>query len=240
MRCAEAQELLTEGQSYCYLNVPGRKSPGPFAEEVDLHVEDCPECGETLIRLLRYQLRRRPGLRHWLQVQYAIRRERDSIASIEVRESRLEQTPLTRVANTVLMEAIKQDAARIELLPTLIRPATGAGAVGEVDLDDDSMIGLIKADIAKATLLGLDADIPRLSVMYEVAGSWNERLSMPHYIKPPLFARFKSMANLLLIVEDEPQEGEIPIRFENRDYVVNIRTSLGPLGEHIVMEIGPA
>ncbi len=65
-------------------------------------------------------------------------------------------------------------------------------------------------------------------------------LSTPHYIKPPLFVRFKSVADLLLTVAYEPQEGEIPIRFENRDYVVNIRTSLGPLGEHILMEIGPA
>jgi len=214
MRCVEAQELLAQGKSRLYFNAPRHDSLSPFADEVDGHIENCPECGNELIRLLRKQLIRRPGLRHWVQVRRAIRAENASLARAKSGYKNWE-APIIRVANTVIQQAINRGADQIEMAMTMERPPN-------LSMQFESR------------------NDPVLIVKYHVGIEWELYTMMPEYIRPPLFARLKSMADMLLTVEDEPQQGQVPIRYENQNYSVNIRTTPSQLSERLLLEIRPA
>src|SRR5690349_13777108 len=111
MRCAEVHELLAQGHSLLYFNAPVVHRTSPYVDEVDRHAYYCPECGEHLIRLLRARLRRRPGPFHLLRVNRFIHRIRSSIEVARTYGGYAEEAPLVRVANTIIQQAIKENAS---------------------------------------------------------------------------------------------------------------------------------
>jgi len=237
MRCAEAQELLSEGKSTLFFNAPHRDSLHPFTDEVDGHVEDCPECGEVLIRLLRHQLWRRPGPRHGFQVYRAVRRERASIA-FYAEQIKIEEAPLIRVANVILMEAIKNEASGISFEPVVVQAIAQESmsqSLSDVGVDLDR----ITSDMDGANNSGCNDDLA-WSVEYAPVGRVTRKIVLPDLVMCRLLARYKSMADLQLLVTDRPQVRTIPIRCENRDYTVTVQTNPEPIGERLFLEVIPA
>ena len=76
-----------------------------------------------------------------------------------------------------------------------------------------------------------------LRVRYRIDGVLHEVMPLPKYIEKPLISRFKIMADMNIAERRIPQDGRIPIRWENKDY--DLRVSCLPTvdGEKIVMRI---
>ena len=72
---------------------------------------------------------------------------------------------------------------------------------------------------------------------YRIDGVLHEVMPLPKYIDKPLISRFKIMSDMNIAERRIPQDGRIPIRYENKDY--DLRVSCLPTvhGEKIVMRI---
>jgi type IV pilus assembly protein PilB len=108
-----------------------------------------------------------------------------------------EEAPIVRIANTIIIQAIKDGASDIHVEPE----ARG------------------------------------VRVRYRVDGVLHEVMPLPKYIDKPLISRLKIMAGMDIAERRIPQDGRIPIRYENKDY--DLRVSCLPTihGEKIVMRI---
>jgi hypothetical protein len=236
MRCAEAQELMLQGKSTLYFNAPHCDSLHLFADEVDRHLERCSECGEKVIRLLCKQFWRRPGLRHWYQLRCVIRRERNELAIVAM--GRKAEAPIVRVANVIMQEAIKNEASCIDFRPLMAGGITPE-PISQPFSDDGSELDKMKSDLAWAAC-NINYDEPAWSVEFTPAGRVERKIVLPGFVAPNILACYKSMADLLVSVMDQPQTGNIPIRYENRNYTVSVRTILESYGERLSLEIAAA
>ena len=83
----------------------------------------------------------------------------------------------------------------------------------------------------------VEPDRRSLRVRYRIDGVLHEVMPLPKYIEKPLVSRFKIMADMDIAERRVPQDGRIPIRWENKDY--DLRVSCLPTvhGEKIVMRI---
>jgi type IV pilus assembly protein PilB len=108
-----------------------------------------------------------------------------------------EEAPIVRIANTIIIQAIKDGASDIHVEPE----ARG------------------------------------VRVRYRIDGVLHEVMPLPKYIDKPLISRLKIMAGMDIAERRIPQDGRIPIRYENKDY--DLRVSCLPTihGEKIVMRI---
>ncbi len=77
---------------------------------------------------------------------------------------------------------------------------------------------------------------PGLTISYNVAGVWREVMPLPDYVREPLTRRFKLMADMDLTRTKMPQEGRIPIRYADVDYVLSVQTKPTPQGERVEMQ----
>lgn len=76
-----------------------------------------------------------------------------------------------------------------------------------------------------------------LRVRYRVDGVLHETMTMPRYIQAPLIARFKIMAEMNIAERRVPQDGRIPIRFQEKDYDLRVSCLPSMFGEKIVCRI---
>ncbi len=108
-----------------------------------------------------------------------------------------EEAPIVRIANTIIIQAIKDGASDIHVEPE----ARG------------------------------------VRVRYRIDGVLHEVMPLPKYIDKPLISRLKIMSGMDIAERRVPQDGRIPIRYENKDY--DLRVSCLPTihGEKIVMRI---
>ncbi|MGQ9455132.1 MAG: GspE/PulE family protein [Armatimonadota bacterium] len=108
-----------------------------------------------------------------------------------------EEAPIVRIANTIIIQAIKDEASDIHVEPE----ARG------------------------------------VRVRYRIDGVLHEVMPLPKYIDKPLVSRLKIMSGMDIAERRIPQDGRIPIRYENKDY--DLRVSCLPTihGEKIVMRI---
>jgi type IV pilus assembly protein PilB len=74
-------------------------------------------------------------------------------------------------------------------------------------------------------------------VRYRIDGVLHEVLTLPKYIQAPLISRYKIMAEMNIAEKRLPQDGRIPIRYQNKDYDLRVSSIPTPLGEKIVMRI---
>ena len=88
-----------------------------------------------------------------------------------------------------------------------------------------------------ASDIHIEPDRRGTRVRYRIDGVLHEEMSLPKYIDKPLVSRFKIMSDMDIAERRIPQDGRIPIRWDNRDY--DLRVSCLPTvhGEKIVMRI---
>ncbi|MEN6371507.1 MAG: ATPase, T2SS/T4P/T4SS family [Armatimonadota bacterium] len=88
-----------------------------------------------------------------------------------------------------------------------------------------------------ASDIHVEPDRRGMRVRYRIDGVLHEVMSLPKYIQAPLISRLKIMADMNIAERRIPQDGRIPIRWENKDY--DLRVSCLPTihGEKIVMRI---
>jgi type IV pilus assembly protein PilB len=80
--------------------------------------------------------------------------------------------------------------------------------------------------------------VPRgLRVRYRVDGVLHETMTMPKYIQAPLISRYKIMAEMNIAERRIPQDGRIPIRYENKDFDLRVSCLPSMFGEKIVCRI---
>ncbi|MDM7461831.1 MAG: ATPase, T2SS/T4P/T4SS family [bacterium] len=76
-----------------------------------------------------------------------------------------------------------------------------------------------------------------LRIRYRIDGVLHEALSLPKYVQAPLISRYKIMAEMNIAEKRLPQDGRIPIRYQNKDYDLRVSSIPTPHGEKIVMRI---
>jgi len=88
-----------------------------------------------------------------------------------------------------------------------------------------------------ASDIHVEPDRRGVRVRYRIDGVLHEVMPLPKYIQAPLISRLKIMADMNIAERRVPQDGRIPIRWENKDY--DLRVSCLPTihGEKIVMRI---
>ncbi|MCL5104162.1 MAG: Flp pilus assembly complex ATPase component TadA [Armatimonadetes bacterium] len=88
-----------------------------------------------------------------------------------------------------------------------------------------------------ASDIHIEPDRRGVRVRYRIDGVLHEVMPLPKYIDKPLISRFKIMADMNIAERRVPQDGRIPIRWDNKDY--DLRVSCLPTvhGEKIVMRI---
>ena len=88
-----------------------------------------------------------------------------------------------------------------------------------------------------ASDIHVEPDRRSVRVRYRIDGVLHEVMPLPKYVDKPLISRFKIMSDMNIAERRIPQDGRIPIRWDNKDY--DLRVSCLPTvhGEKIVMRI---
>src|SRR5258708_7133596 len=139
-----------------------------------------------------------------------------------------------------LMAQIREDIAK-------------AGSSGDMAVDDDDEGAIAMADEApiirvantviqqaileSASDIHIEPENKGLRIRYRVDGVLHETMKMPKYIQPLLISRFKIMAEMNIAERRIPQDGRIPVRFENKDYDLRVSCLPSLFGEKIVCRI---
>jgi len=89
----------------------------------------------------------------------------------------------------------------------------------------------------KATEVLLDPVTDGLRVAYRVEDELREVITMPGYIRQPLTARLKQMADLSTSDRRTPQCGDIAVRMDDRRYLVRVLTHPEGRMERLVLVI---
>jgi type IV pilus assembly protein PilB len=89
----------------------------------------------------------------------------------------------------------------------------------------------------RASDIHVEPQIRNVRVRYRIDGVLHEVLTLPKYIQAPLISRYKIMAEMNIAEKRLPQDGRIPIRYQNKDYDLRVSSIPTPLGEKIVMRI---
>jgi type IV pilus assembly protein PilB len=88
-----------------------------------------------------------------------------------------------------------------------------------------------------ASDIHIEPDRRGVRVRYRVDGVLHEAMQMPKYIQAPLISRYKIMAEMNIAERRVPQDGRIPIRYENKDYDLRVSCLPNIFGEKIVCRI---
>jgi type IV pilus assembly protein PilB len=127
------------------------------------------------------------------------------------------------------------------------------GALGDASRDDDEeslttaseeapIVRLANTIIQqaikeRASDIHLEPDRRGVRIRYRIDGVLHETMQMPNYIKLPLTARYKIMAEMNIAERRLPQDGRIGIRYESKDYDLRCSCLPNMHGEKVVMRI---
>jgi type IV pilus assembly protein PilB len=89
----------------------------------------------------------------------------------------------------------------------------------------------------RASDIHVEPQARNVRVRYRIDGVLHEVLTLPKYIQAPLISRYKIMAEMNIAEKRLPQDGRIPVRYQNKDYDMRVSSIPTPLGEKIVMRI---
>ena len=89
----------------------------------------------------------------------------------------------------------------------------------------------------RASDIHIEPDRRTVRVRYRIDGVLHETMTMPNYIKMPLTARYKIMAEMNIAERRVPQDGRIGIKYDGKDYDLRVSCLPNLHGEKIVMRI---
>ncbi len=128
----------------------------------------------------------------------------------------------------------------------------GADKSADIDADDEkaSVDGSDDAPIVRlantiiqqaikerASDIHIEPGTRNMRVRYRIDGVLHEAMPMPKYLQMPLTARYKILSEMNIAERRVPQDGRIPIRYENKDYDLRVSCLPNLFGEKIVMRI---
>ena len=138
-----------------------------------------------------------------------------------------EEAPIIRIAYTIIQQAIRDGASEISLEPDERvaykwekKPPEGVERALEALAGDEAV------DIG-----------PGMKISYKVADVWHEIMPLPDYVREPLTRRFKLMADMDLTQTRESQDGRIPVRYADKDYMLVVQTKPEEHGERILIQL---
>ena len=116
---------------------------------------------------------------------------------------------------------------------------TGTGVDGS---DDAPIVRLANTIIQqaikeRASDIHIEPGARNMRVRYRIDGVLHEAMPMPKYLQMPLTARYKILSEMNIAERRVPQDGRIPIRYENKDYDLRVSCLPNLFGEKIVMRI---
>jgi type IV pilus assembly protein PilB len=116
---------------------------------------------------------------------------------------------------------------------------TGTGVDGS---DDAPIVRLANTIIQqaikeRASDIHIEPGARNMRVRYRIDGVLHEAMPMPKYLQMPLTARYKILSEINIAERRIPQDGRIPIRYENKDYDLRVSCLPNLFGEKIVMRI---
>ncbi len=89
----------------------------------------------------------------------------------------------------------------------------------------------------RASDIHVEPQARNLRIRFRIDGVLHEILTLPKYVQAPLISRYKIMAEMNIAEKRLPQDGRIPIRYQNKDYDLRVSSIPTPHGEKIVMRI---
>jgi hypothetical protein len=236
MRCDEAREMIAASQSR-FLGAIGPDSTG-LRDEVDSHTARCADCRALLEDTIWKRFWKRPG-------PLALWRTRKMVQWLHHKAESAphpDLTPINRVAITIIQQAIREGASEVEMrmvatadVDRFSSPTNHGGeSAGEEpgrDLKD-----LMRQDLANVETWKWEQKLVVL-VRALIGGQWKTQLVMPTYLAPPLWARFKSMANVRVSDQTIPQQGHVDIQYEGNEYDAEVSTAPGDVIETVLIRI---
>jgi type II secretory ATPase GspE/PulE/Tfp pilus assembly ATPase PilB-like protein len=101
------------------------------------------------------------------------------------------------------------------------------------------MVGLILADAikARATEIHIEAEKTMMRVRYRVEGVLREQSPPPKKLHAVICARIKMLSKLDIAETRLPQEGQFPIKIDERTGVAHVSTIGTVQGERVVVRL---
>ncbi len=96
---------------------------------------------------------------------------------------------------------------------------------------------IIQAIKDSASDIHVEPDRRGVRVRYRIDGVLHEVMPLPKYIDKPLVSRLKIMSSMDIAERRIPQDGRIPIRWDNKDFDLRVSCLPTIFGEKIVMRI---
>ncbi len=189
------------------------------------------------------------------QIKMALATEDDVMNAIDRMykggESGTEVTPMGGGEDVVQISGMGAGGGA-NLSSELRQAIAGFGAREEISEDDTESMAKVseeapiiriaytiiqRAIVDGASDIHVEPDKRGVRVRYRIDGVLHEVMPLPKYIDKPLISRFKIMADMNIAERRVPQDGRIPIRWDNKDF--DLRVSCLPTvhGEKIVMRI---
>ncbi len=94
-----------------------------------------------------------------------------------------------------------------------------------------------QAILERASDIHVEPQTRNVRIRYRIDGVLHEALTLPKYVQAPLISRYKIMAEMNIAEKRLPQDGRIPIRYQNKEYDLRVSSIPTPNGEKIVMRI---
>ena len=89
----------------------------------------------------------------------------------------------------------------------------------------------------RASDIHIEPEKKGVRIRYRIDGVLNEIMSVPKHIQAPLVSRYKLISEMNIAERRVPQDGRIPIRFENKEYDLRVSSIPTSFGEKLVMRI---
>lgn len=139
----------------------------------------------------------------------------------------------------------------MDMMSSLKGDIAAYSARGDVDDDDKAAVReaeegpiirvantiIQQAITERASDIHVEPQGRNLRVRYRIDGVLHEILNLPKYVQAPLISRYKILAEMNIAEKRLPQDGRIPIRYQNKDYDLRVSSIPTPSGEKIVMRI---
>jgi len=123
----------------------------------------------------------------------------------------------------------------------------------EINVDDDADASALMAEEApivrvantiiqqairdSASDIHVEPQRRGVRIRYRIDGVLHEEMQVPKYIHAPLVSRLKILSNMNIAERRVPQDGNIPLTFENKDFDLRVSSLPTIYGEKIVMRI---
>ncbi len=140
-------------------------------------------------------------------------------------------------AQSVMKEAMAQYASRGEAASAEDDAEDGIKAADDAPIVRLANTIIQQAIKERASDIHVEPDKRGVRVRYRIDGVLHETMMMPNYIKMPLTARYKIMAEMNIAERRVPQDGRIGIRYDAKDYDLRVSCLPNLHGEKIVMRI---